>query len=156
MKGFRTSLFLAIGLLGFSCKTHAEEPLHIRPQERPLIWLEEGPPPRKAFQPPTLSNWRSDFRADIRRCWELDPASGAADVALEVAFTLDRNGKVDGDVRLMSVSDADADDVEEAFQAARRAILRCQGTNGYQLPLPLYEYWKNVVITFDPTGEGRS
>ena len=37
------------------------------------------------------------------------------------------------------------------IEAARRAILRCQ-SGGYQLPADKYEQWKDVVITFDPSG----
>ncbi|MDO7707324.1 MAG: energy transducer TonB, partial [Loktanella sp.] len=40
---------------------------------------------------------------------------------------------------------------EIAFQAARRAILRCQ-SGGYQLPADKYDQWKEVEITFDPSG----
>ena len=38
---------------------------------------------------------------------------------------------------------------ELAFQAARRAILRCQET-GYSLPPDKYEQWKTIEMTFNP------
>jgi hypothetical protein len=61
------------------------------------------------------------------------------------------DGRVDGDVRQVSASGGDADAIEIAFQAARRAILRCQ-SGGYKLPADKYDEWKEVEITFDPSG----
>ena len=63
-----------------------------------------------------------------------------------------KTGRVLGDVRQLSASGGDANAVSTAFQAARRAILRCQAPNGYQLPPEKYDQWKDVVITFDPSG----
>ena len=39
--------------------------------------------------------------------------------------------------------------VSQAFNAARRAILRCQGA-GYDLPVDAYGTWYQVQITFNP------
>jgi hypothetical protein len=36
-----------------------------------------------------------------------------------------------------------------AFQAARRAILRCQ-KDGYKLPVEKYDHWWDIEITFNP------
>jgi len=40
-------------------------------------------------------------------------------------------------------------DANVAFQAARRAILRCQ-KDGYNLPIAKFAQWKNLEVTFDP------
>jgi hypothetical protein len=87
----------------------------------------------------------------VNRCWNVDPGSVAARVTVEVAFNLDRDGYVrDNDVRLLS-SQGDSSAVGTAFEAARRAILRCQ-SGGYQLPVDKYDQWEEVVITMDPSG----
>lgn len=95
---------------------------------------------------------REGFRLAVNGCWNVDPGSVAARVTVEVGFSLDQNGRVQGEVRQLSATGGDASAVNIAFQAARRAILRCQTQNGYQLPAEKYGQWKDVVITFDPSG----
>lgn len=106
--------------------------------------------PAVAAGPPMTGAERDGFRVAVNRCWNVDPGSVAARVTVEVGFSLDREGKVAGDVRLLG-SDGDQSATNTAFEAARRAILRCQ-SSGYQLPPDKYEQWKDVVITFDPSG----
>lgn len=107
--------------------------------------------PTAAPGPPMTGSERDSFRVSVNRCWNVDPGSVAARVTVEVGFSLDREGKVQGnEVRLLS-SDGDDSATNIAFEAARRAILRCQ-SGGYDLPADKYEQWKDVVITFDPSG----
>lgn len=101
--------------------------------------------------PPMTGSERDGFRVAVNACWNVDPGSVAARVTVEVGFSLDQNGRVTGDVRLLS-SDGDSSATETAFQAARRAILRCQTQDGYDLPADKYGQWKDVIITFDPSG----
>lgn len=101
--------------------------------------------------PPMTGAERDSFRLAVNRCWNVDPGSVAARVTVEVGFSLDREGRVQGnEVRLIS-SDGDQSATNTAFEAARRAILRCQ-SGGYQLPADKYDQWQDVVITFDPSG----
>jgi len=102
--------------------------------------------------PPMTGSEREGFRVAVNRCWNVDPGSVAARVTLVVAFSLDQSGNVQGDVRQVSASGGDSAAQSTAFQAARRAILRCQSPNGYQLPADKYGQWKDVEITFDPSG----
>lgn len=113
--------------------------------------LEGAAAPALLLGPPMTGGERDSFRIAVNRCWNVDPGSVAARVTVEVAFNLERDGTVRGnDVRLMS-SQGDSGAVDTAFQAARRAILRCQ-SGGYQLPADKYDQWQEVVITFDPSG----
>jgi len=41
------------------------------------------------------------------------------------------------------------DEANQAFGAARRAILRC-GARGFQLPSDKYAQWRNIEMTFNP------
>ena len=102
--------------------------------------------------PPMSGSEREGFRVAVNACWNVDPGSVAARVTVEVGFSLDQNGRVSGDVRLIAATGGDASATNTAFQAARRAILRCQSQNGYSLPAEKYGQWKDVVITFDPSG----
>ena len=65
-------------------------------------------------------------------------------------MTQDR--KVAGDVRLVSSSGGDAGAAEVAFQAARRAVLRCQSQGaGFPLPPEKFATWQSMELTFDPS-----
>jgi hypothetical protein len=100
--------------------------------------------------PPMTGSERDSFRIAVNSCWNVDPGSVAARVTVEVGFTLTREGVVEGEPRLLS-SSGDQSAITTAFEAARRAILRCQ-RGGYQLPADKYDQWREVVITFDPSG----
>uniref|UniRef100_UPI004048A31F energy transducer TonB n=1 Tax=Yoonia sp. TaxID=2212373 RepID=UPI004048A31F len=101
--------------------------------------------------PPMTGSEREGFRVAVNACWNVDPGSQAARVTLTVGFRLTQAGKVDGDVRQIAATGGDASATSIAFQAARRAILRC-GASGYDLPADKYAQWKDVEITFDPSG----
>lgn len=103
-------------------------------------------------QGPPLTGAETDsFRLAVNACWNVDPGSEAARATVVVAFGMTEGGRVDGDVRLVSATGGSDGAQSVAFQAARRAILRCQ-SSGYKLPLEKYEQWREVEITFDPSG----
>lgn len=103
--------------------------------------------------PPMTGADRDAFRLAVSGCWAVDPGSEAAQVTITVRFELDRQGMVVGnDVRLVNSSGGSAGAVDSAFQSARRAILRCQSGSGYSLPADKYEQWREVEMTFDPSG----
>lgn len=101
--------------------------------------------------PPMTGSEREGFRVAVNRCWNVDPGSEAARVTVTVGFSLDQSGRVQGDVRQVGVDGGTAGSQSIAFQAARRAILRC-GASGYDLPADKYDQWRDVEITFDPSG----
>jgi hypothetical protein len=136
-------------------ETAPSEPVTATAQDDVLAALagvaQQNDAPAVAAGPPMTGAERDSFRVSVNRCWNVDPGSVAARVTVEVAFNLDRDGSVRGnDVRLVS-SQGDSGAVDIAFQAARRAVLRCQ-SGGYQLPADKYDQWQEVVITFDPSG----
>jgi hypothetical protein len=100
--------------------------------------------------PPITGPERESFRIAVNSCWNVDPGSVAARVTIKVRFTLTQEGLVSSEPRLIS-SDGDSEATSVAFEAARRAILRCQ-RGGYQLPANKYDQWKEVVLVFDPAG----
>lgn len=99
-----------------------------------------------AMTGPELEN----FRIAVNRCWNVEPGSVAARVTVEVGFTLTREGRITGEPRLLS-SNGDPAATATAFEAARRAILRCQN-GGYQLPPDKFVQWQETTMTFDVTG----
>jgi hypothetical protein len=105
--------------------------------------------PAVAAGPPLSGSEHESFRVAVNRCWNVDPGSAAARVTVEVAFNMTSEGLIDGDIMLVSaVGDAGAKNI--AFEAARRAILRCQ-SGGYNLPADKYEHWRSHTMVFDPS-----
>lgn len=101
--------------------------------------------------PPMTGGEKDAFRLAVNACWNVDPGAEWARVTVTVGFSLGQDGRVIGDVRMVSASGGNDAQTSTAFQAARRAILRCQ-SSGYKLPPEKYDQWQNVEITFDPSG----
>lgn len=92
----------------------------------------------------------NSIASQVTPCWVVDLGSEAANVTVTVAMSLDRDGKVEGNSLKLVASEGGSEiAANTAFQAARRAILRCQ-KDGYRLPVEKYNEWRNVEITFDP------
>ncbi len=90
------------------------------------------------------------FRISVQKCWVVDVGSEAANVTVTVAMSLDRDGMVDGgSLKLISSNGGSDRAANTAFNAARRAILRCQ-KDGYKLPVDKYDHWRDIEITFNP------
>ena len=52
-------------------------------------------------------------------------------------------------IEMLSASGGSAAAARQAFEAARRAIIRC-GASGYDLPTEKYDRWRNIEMTFNP------
>ena len=101
--------------------------------------------------PPLTRGERESLRVAVQNCWIVDVGSTAARVTVTVGVALDREGTVQGPVRRISAEGGDARAQDTAFQAARRAVLRCQ-RDGYDLPVEKYASWRNVELVFNPDG----
>lgn len=113
------------------------------------------PTPSSAPQGPPLTGGEIEgFKLEINRCWNFDPAGLSANVEVTVAFNLTENGMVEGnDVRLIGSQGGEGASVQAAFDAARRAVLRCAIENGgYDLPVEKYSEWQEVNAIFDSSG----
>jgi hypothetical protein len=101
--------------------------------------------------PPLTGGEKDAMRLAVSACWNLGALSTEAmATVVEVGFDMARDGKPDpGSIELLSHTGGSADAANQAFQAARRAIIRC-GTNGYDLPDEKYDHWKRIEITFNP------
>lgn len=100
--------------------------------------------------PPLTRGEQDALRIAVQRCWIVDVGSEAASVTVTVGMEMDPSGRVVGSsLRLIGSEGGSASAADTAFQAARRAILRCQG-DGYQLPQDKYDQWKQIEMTFNP------
>lgn len=104
--------------------------------------------------PPLTPGERDGLKRAIEGCWIVDNGSLASSVTVVVGFSLTREGFVEANrVNLLSSTEGTEPAKRAAYDAARRAVLRCQktrGRSGYEMPQDKYERWKNVEITFNP------
>ncbi|MBM7068231.1 hypothetical protein [Actibacterium sp. 188UL27-1] len=91
------------------------------------------------------------FRTSIQRCWNIGGLSKEAQgISLNIGLTLDRDAKPDpASVTLISASEGSQEAVAQAFNAARRAIIRC-GLRGFDLPKDKYAQWRDIEMVFNP------
>jgi hypothetical protein len=54
-----------------------------------------------------------------------------------------------GSIRMLSASGGGDTAAKQAFEAARRAIIRC-GASGFNLPVEKYDSWRDIEMTFNP------
>ena len=96
---------------------------------------------------------KSGFLRQIGNCWNTGTLStGAQSTIIVMVFDMTPDGRpVSGSVQMTSFSGGSAADAEAAFQTARRALLRCTGDAGYNLPRDQYALWSRVELTVDPT-----
>ncbi|WP_171100415.1 energy transducer TonB [Ruegeria sp. HKCCD7255] len=101
--------------------------------------------------PPLTSGEKDAMRLAVSRCWNVGSLStDALNVVVVVGFSLTRDGKVvGGSLRIIDSSGGSAGAAKQAYEAARRAILRC-GAKGYTLPADKYDQWQDIEITFNP------
>ena len=87
----------------------------------------------------------------MSNCWNFnDLSTEAARIVVVVSVEMTRDAKpIHGTVKLVDVSEGSSDAAQKAFDAARRAILRC-GLSGYDLPQEKYDQWKQIEMTFNP------
>jgi hypothetical protein len=97
---------------------------------------------------PLTDEDRRRVARQISSCWVVDNRADWSKVSVTVRVNLDSDGKVRGDVELIDYSGGDDVTARGAFEAARRAILRCQ-SSGYNLPVESHEEWESSTIAFD-------
>ncbi len=105
--------------------------------------------------PPMTPGETEGLRLAVQECWNIGAlGTDSLQVVVVVGFSMEQTGSPVGDsVRLISASGGNDAAVSRAYEAARRAILRC-GARGYNLPPEKYDHWKEIEITFDPTRMG--
>lgn len=105
-----------------------------------------------ALGPPLTAGEIDGLRVQVGQCWRVpDGIENADDLRVVLSIDLDADGKVAGGPRLVEPAVADTPALRTAFEAARRAILRCGGA-GFDLPAEKYEQWKVLELEFVPEG----
>ena len=101
--------------------------------------------------PQLSSGERDGLRVAVRECWNVGALStDALAVTVTVAVSMQPDGRPDaGSIRLADAEGGSGAAVERAFDAARRAIIRC-GQDGYDLPSDQYDQWRDIEMVFNP------
>lgn len=104
-----------------------------------------------ASGPPMTEAEKDVLRLAVQKCWNVGSLSSAAlATTVVVAMTMAQDGKPEpGSIQLLSSSGGAGDSAKQAFDAARRAIIRC-GASGFDLPAEKYGQWRDIEMTFNP------
>ena len=110
-----------------------------------------GPSDPLPTGPPLTDGEKDALRVAISRCWNVGSLSTAAlATTVVVGVELTETGTpVANSIRLVSSSGGDSTAARQAYEAARRAILRC-GSSGFELPAEKYGQWRDIEMTFNP------
>lgn len=106
-----------------------------------------------ASGPPLSAGTRDGFRVAVQGCWNVGSLSTEAQgTTVVVAFDMARDGTPQsGTLRMIEFTGGSETAARQAFEAARRAILRC-ARDGYDLPEESYGRWAQVELVFNPEG----
>ncbi len=101
--------------------------------------------------PPLTLGEKDALRVAVSQCWNVGSLSTEAlNTTVVVGVSLQESGKPDtGSIRMLSSSGGSASAAKQAYEAARRAIIRC-GSRGFNLPPEKYDHWRDIEMTFNP------
>lgn len=101
--------------------------------------------------PPLTAGEKDALRVSVSNCWNVGSLSTEAlRTTVVVGVSLGQDGKPDtGSIRMLSSDGGSQAAAKQAFEAARRAIIRCGG-RGYKLPPEKYGQWRDIEMTFNP------
>ncbi len=109
------------------------------------------PSPTEPSGPPLSEREKDGLRLAVQKCWNVGSlSSDALRVTVTVGVALDNAGKIlSGSIHLISSTDGSNAAAKQAYEAARRAIIRC-GAKGFDLPQEKYDHWREIEMTFNP------
>lgn len=102
--------------------------------------------------PPMSAGEKEGLRLAVQRCWNL-PAGlrDAQELKVTLAAELTVTGDViSGSIRLVEPNPVPDARYQSAFDAGRRALLRCAPYSN--LPADKYGQWRNIEVVFNPEG----
>ncbi len=114
--------------------------------------LGSDPEPQGSPQGPPLTAGEKDgLRVAVQECWNVGSlSSDALATTVTVAVTMSEDGRpITNSIRMIGSEGGSNASAQQAFEAARRAIIRC-GASGYNLPIEKYATWREIEMTFNP------
>lgn len=106
---------------------------------------------RAASGPPLTSGEKDALIVDVKACWNVGALSTEAlRTVVTLGVTMMPDGRPDvGSIRRISHEGGSEAAANQAFEAGRRAIVRC-GSDGFPLPPEKYDHWREIEIVFNP------
>lgn len=102
--------------------------------------------------PPMSGSEVEGLRVAINKCWNVGQLSSEAmRTVVTLRVEMSEAGKPTS-VELTSYEGGSEASAQKAFEAGRRAVMRCAGANGYDLPADKYGQWNVLNLIFDPAG----
>ncbi|GGH31916.1 Cell division and transport-associated protein TolA [Cribrihabitans marinus] len=101
--------------------------------------------------PPLTGGEKEGLRVAVSRCWNVGSLStDALGTTVVVGVDMNQDGTpVVSSIRMLDSQNGSDSAARQAFEAARRAIIRC-GASGYDLPVEKYGQWQTIEMTFNP------
>lgn len=108
--------------------------------------------------PPMTAGEKEGLRVSINQCWNIGTLSTAAQrIKLTLRVEMKEDGTPDSNgITMTTFSGGDDATAAQAFEAARRAVIRgvkgCGGKAGYDLDPAKYAEWNVMNLNFDASG----
>ncbi|WP_347311106.1 hypothetical protein [Defluviimonas sp. SAOS-178_SWC] len=101
--------------------------------------------------PPMTGGEKDALVIAVKQCWNVGALStDALNTVVTVGVSMDQSGMpVSNSIRMIGYEGGNEAAARQAYEAGRRAIIRCAKT-GYPLPPEKYEQWREVEIVFNP------
>ena len=98
--------------------------------------------------PPLTGGEREGLVLAVQKCWNVPVGlQNADDLAVVIGIELSPDGKLAGNPTLLEPSGTPTGALKQAFEAGRRALIRCAP---YDLPKDKYEQWRQIEVVFNP------
>lgn len=102
--------------------------------------------------PPMSGSEVEGLRIAINKCWNVGQLSSEAmRTVVTLRVEMSEAGKPTS-VEMTSFEGGSDASAQKAFEAGKRAVMRCAGANGYDLPADKYGQWNVLNLIFDPAG----
>lgn len=101
--------------------------------------------------PPMTGGEKDALVIAVKQCWNVGALStDALSTVVTVGVSMDQSGMpISNSIRMIGYEGGSEAAAKQAYEAGRRAIIRCAKT-GYPLPPEKYEQWREVEIVFNP------
>lgn len=104
-----------------------------------------------ASGPPMTSGEKDALIVAVKQCWNTGALStDALNTVVTIGVSMNQDGTPNsGSIRMIGSEGGTDASARQAFEAGRRAIMRC-GARGFPLPPEKYDQWKEIEIVFNP------